>query len=180
MCTQSTTCFLGTIRVHNPNGISISSAFFARFTTVTDYATPSVTIGRINSMLTQHGSSVQWQCTGLNQWILSASSPVSTDKSSWSVTSHPAWTRLHRNSKQENKSPEINSYVVQHSNPSVVHIASVLVLLVLAIFFQYCQHIATLLNTGIGCPYFCWILLPRFTNTSTTTWYLQRWCVQMK
>jgi len=88
-----------------------------------------------NSMLTQHGSSVQWQCTGLNQWILSASSPVSTDKSSWSVTSHPAWTCLHRNSKQENKSPEINSYVVQHSNPSVVHIASVLVLLVLAIFF---------------------------------------------
>ena len=43
--------FLGTTRGHNPHGISIGSAVFAGLTVVidrpTDYATPSVTIGRI-------------------------------------------------------------------------------------------------------------------------------------
>jgi len=47
------TCFLGPTGVQNPNGISIGSAVFVELTTVTatdrptDYATRSVTIGRI-------------------------------------------------------------------------------------------------------------------------------------
>jgi len=48
---QSNTCFLGLTRVLNPNGISIGSAVFAGFTSVTDrptdHATRSVTIGHI-------------------------------------------------------------------------------------------------------------------------------------
>jgi len=49
------TCFFGTIRVHNQNGISNGSAVCAGLTTVTDKridkqtdpATPSIIIGRI-------------------------------------------------------------------------------------------------------------------------------------
>jgi len=45
------TRFLGPIQAHNPNGISIGSAFFAGLTSVTgrqtDHATRSVTIGHI-------------------------------------------------------------------------------------------------------------------------------------
>jgi len=37
--TPSNTCFLGPTRVHNPNGISISSAIFAGLTSVTDRQT---------------------------------------------------------------------------------------------------------------------------------------------
>ena len=45
------TCFLGPVRGHNPNSISIGSAVFAGLTTVTDrptdHTTRSVTIGRL-------------------------------------------------------------------------------------------------------------------------------------
>ena len=53
---SSNTCFHGLTRVHNPNSMSIGSAFFAQLTIVIDrptdrqtedHATPSVTIGRI-------------------------------------------------------------------------------------------------------------------------------------
>ena len=37
--TQYNTCFHGSTRVHNPNGISIGSAVFARLTIVTDRPT---------------------------------------------------------------------------------------------------------------------------------------------
>ena len=33
VCSPSNTCFLGSSRVHNPNGISLGSAVFAQFTT---------------------------------------------------------------------------------------------------------------------------------------------------
>jgi len=46
----SNACFLGPTRVHNQNGVSISSAVFARLVIMTDRQTdhdiPSVTIGR--------------------------------------------------------------------------------------------------------------------------------------
>jgi len=53
---QHNTWFLGPTQVHNPDSISIDSAFFAGLTIVTDrhtdwqtdHATPSVTIGRIS------------------------------------------------------------------------------------------------------------------------------------
>jgi len=59
ICIPSNTSFLGFIRVHNPNGISIASAVFAGLTIVTDrqtdrqtdHATPSVTIDHIYVVL---------------------------------------------------------------------------------------------------------------------------------
>jgi len=39
VCTPPNTCFLGPTRVHNPYGISIGSAVFAGFPTVTDRQT---------------------------------------------------------------------------------------------------------------------------------------------
>jgi len=51
MCTRSNTYFLGPVRVHNPNDISITSAVFCRdhdgdipTDRPTDHATPSVTV----------------------------------------------------------------------------------------------------------------------------------------
>ena len=53
--TPSNTWFLGPTRVHNPNGISISSALFTGLTSVTNqstkHGTPSVTIGCIYAVL---------------------------------------------------------------------------------------------------------------------------------
>jgi len=55
MCTPVQQCFLGPTRVHNPNGISIGSAVFAGLAIVrdrqTDHATPSVTMGRIRTVM---------------------------------------------------------------------------------------------------------------------------------
>jgi len=51
VCTPPNTCFIGLTGVHDPNGISILSAVFAGFSSVTylqtDHATLTVTIGRI-------------------------------------------------------------------------------------------------------------------------------------
>jgi len=53
VCTPPNTCFLGPTKVQIPNGITIGSAVFAGFTTVTDRPTDrprytqSVTVGRI-------------------------------------------------------------------------------------------------------------------------------------
>jgi len=38
MCTPSNTCFLGTTRVHNPNGVSIGSAVFAQIAVEVPYS----------------------------------------------------------------------------------------------------------------------------------------------
>jgi len=69
----SNTWFLGSTRVHIPNGISIGPAVFAGLTIVTgrqaDYATPSVTIGRIYVVL-RCGLTILWDvqsCTGFIQ-----------------------------------------------------------------------------------------------------------------